>query len=107
MIIYKPHKTVTEEMLINNGFKNIDGFYSYKFPVYKDTKKTSLLWGVINLDLENKYCYVTVVNSANNIYAAFHNREYGKNEVVTKIDQSIAEQINKFVKAKILYKGEK
>ena len=101
MTIYKPTKECTKEILQDNNFKYIDGYYVYRFPVYK-YNKTPILWGQIIIDLESTTCYVSVVNNTNNVYAAYHNREYGKNEVLIKIDKTIETQISQLVKIKIL-----
>ena len=99
--IYKPHSNVTKDILKDNNFKYIDGYYSYRFPVYK-SNKTIVLWGLISLDIENKTCYINVIDNSNNTYAAYHNRVYGRNEVVNKIDLLIKEKMNQFVKMKIV-----
>ena len=101
MTIYKPTKEVTKTILTNNHFKYIDGYYSFRFPVYKSNKMT-VLWGLINLDLENYACYINVVDNFNHTYPAYHNRIYGKNEVVDKIDLLINAQMKQFVKMKIV-----
>jgi len=104
---YKPHSGVTKEILIENNFRHMDGYYSYRFPVLK-YKKDPTLWCSIYIDLEQKCCRFIVTNSEFNIYPAFFNREYGGiNKAVEKAEAKIKAQLDIFVKDKILYKKEK
>lgn len=102
---YKPHSKLTKEQLIKNDFKYIDGCYSYRFPVYKYEKETTL-WGIFIINLDAKSCDITVVNNSYNTYPAFHNRTYGSNnnEIIKAIDNKINIQINSFLKNKIITK---
>lgn len=101
---YKPHSDATKDMLKENNFKYVDGFYSYRFPVYKN-KKEPMLWCILYVDTENNLCNIHVADQNNTTYAAFFNREYGgKNQVVEQIDKKINAQLGTFVKNKILKK---
>lgn len=98
---YKPSKGLTKEILRENNFKYMDGYYTYRFSVY-NYKKEPLLWAVLYLDLDNMRCSINVVNDKNNTYPAYHNRDGCKNDVVDAIDKKIKTQINKLVKEEIL-----
>ena len=100
---YKLISEVTIEQLKENNFKYVDGYYSYKFPVYKNKKET-LLWGFLNINFEEKKCFINVVDSNNNTYPAYHNREYGENKIIELVDKKINEQINILIKNKIIKK---
>ena len=101
---YKPHSELTKDMLRDNNFKYVDGYYSYRFPVYK-YKKEPVIWCNICMDLENKRLNLNVMDVNNNTYAAFYNRAYGgANKVVESIDKKIKAQLGVFVKNKILKK---
>lgn len=104
---YKPHSEVTKENLIENNFRHMDGYYSYRFPVLK-YKKDATLWCNIYVDLDHKSCGLTVVDANNNIYPAYFNRKYGGiNKAVEKSERKIKAQLDIFVKDKILYKKNK
>ena len=103
---YKPHSEVTKEMLRENNFKYMDGYYSYRFPVLK-YKKDATLWCSIYVNLEHNCCGFTVTDSEFNTYPAFYRREYGRNIAVEKAEKKIEEQFNILVKNKILYKKKK
>ena len=101
---YKPHSNVTKEMLKDNNFKYIDGFYLYRFPVYKH-KKLPIMWCNLYVDVENNLCVINVYDQNNFTYPAFYNRTYGgKNKVVESIDRRINSQLGILVKNKILKK---
>jgi hypothetical protein len=100
---YKLMSSVTIEQLKENNFRYIEGYYSYRFPVYKN-KKDILLWCNLNVDFENKTCVINVTDSNNNTYSPYHNRDYGKNKVVESVDRKINQQMNIFIKNKILIK---
>lgn len=101
---YIPHFKLTPKQLEENNFKFYDSYYSYRFPVYrsKTNKKDVLLWGILYLDLDNPTTHVQVVDSNNNLYASYFNRNYGKNTVVLDIDKKVSAQMNEFVKTNIL-----
>jgi hypothetical protein len=61
---YKPSKGLTKEILRENNFKYMDGYYTYRFSVY-NYKKEPLLWAILYVDIENMCCYVNVVNHNN------------------------------------------
>ena len=104
---YKPNSEVTKNILKDNNFKYIDGYYSYRFPVYKYKKETTL-WCNIYINLDNNCCGYNVTDSNFNTYPAFFNREYsGINVVVQKAENKIKAQLDKLVKDKILYKKNK
>lgn len=104
---YKPHNEVTKEILRDSNFRYMDGYYSYRFPVLK-YKKDTTLWCNIYVNLEHKRCGFTVTDSDFNTYPAFFNREYGGiNKAVEKVEEKINAQLASFVKDKILYKKEK
>jgi hypothetical protein len=105
---YKPHNEVTKEILRDNNFRYMDGYYSYRFPVLK-YKKDTTLWCNIYINLEHKCCGFTVNDTNFNTYPAFFNREYGgtNHQVVEKVEAKIETQLASFVKDKILYKKEK
>ena len=103
---YKPHSEVTKEILRDNNFRYMDGYYSYRFPVLK-YKKDATLWCNIYVNLEHNCCGFTVTDSNFNTYPAFFNREYGKNKAVEKAEKKIEIQLNTFVNDKILYKKKK
>ena len=98
---YRPTKELTKEILKENNFKYVDGYYTYRFPVCK-YKKELLLWASIYINLEHMTCAINVVDERNNTYASYHNRTYGRNELVEAIDKKIKTQINKLVKEEIL-----
>lgn len=103
---YKPHSKVTKDMLKDNNFKYIDGYYSYRFLVYK-YKKEPILWCNLYVDIENNSCNFNVMDNGNDTYAPFFNRRYGvKNEVVESIDRKINAQLGMLVKNKIIKKKE-
>lgn len=104
---YKPHNEVTKEILRDNNFRYMDGYYSYRFPVLK-YKKDTTLWCNIYINLEHKSCGFTVNDTNFNTYPAFFNREYGGiNKAVEKVEEKINAQLGMLVKDKILYKKEK
>ena len=104
---YKPHFEVTKEILRDNNFRYMDGYYSYRFPVLKH-KKDVTLWCNIYINLEHNCCGFTVMNADFNTYPAFFCRKYGgENKAVIKAEKNIEAQLNTFVKDKILYKKEK
>ena len=39
---YKPHNEVTKEILRDNNFRYMDGYYSYRFPVLKHKKDVQI-----------------------------------------------------------------
>lgn len=101
---YKLTSEATKEKLKENNFVYIDGYYSYRFPVYK-YKKDILLWCLIYIDLEEKNFSVNVVKSYNNsTYPAFYNRKYGKNRMVESIDRKIKQQLDILIKDNIIKK---
>ena len=101
---YKPNSNVTKDVLKDNNFKYIDGFYSYRFPVYKHKKET-IMWCNLYVDIENNSCNINVYDQNNVTYPAFFNRIYsGKNKVVESIDRRINSQLGILVKNKILKK---
>ena len=101
---YKPHSELTKEILKDNNFKYIDGYYSYRFPVYK-YKRTPIIWCNLYMDLENKTLNLNVFDENNNTYASFFNRTYGgENKVVESVEKKIKTQLGVFVKNKILKK---
>ena len=101
---YKPHSEVTKELLRDNNFKYMDGYYSYRFPVLK-YKKDPTLWCNIYINVEHNCCGFSVTDSDFNTYAAFFNREYGGiNKAVEKAEIKIQTQLDNLVKNKILYK---
>jgi hypothetical protein len=104
---YKPNPKLTREQLFENNFRYIDGCYSYRFPVCKYKKETTL-WGVFIINLETKTCDITVVNNSFDTYPAYHNRTYGSNNnVIEAIDKKIKSQINLFIKHEIITKKNK
>ena len=104
---YKPHPELMPKVLIDNNFKNIDGYYSYRFSVYKN-KKEPIMWCVLYIDLEGKSCGIQVTDQNNNTYAPFFNRTYStNNKVVESIDKKINSQLGTFVKKEILKKKSK
>ena len=104
---YKPHFEVTKEILRDNNFRYMDGYYSYRFPILKH-KKDVTLWCNIYINLEHNCCGFTVMNADFSTYPAFFCREYGKeNKAVEKAEKIIVGQLSTFVKNKILYKKEK
>ena len=104
---YKPNSKLTKDILRANNFKYIDGYYSYRFPVYK-YKKTPVLWCNIYINLESNCCNYNVTDSNFKIYPAFFDREYGGvNKVVENIDRKIRTQLNIFIKDEILVRNKK
>lgn len=102
--LYKLSSDITKRILEENNFKYVDGYYAYRFPVYK-YKKEPILWCNIYVELEQKTCNVNVMDQNNNTYAPFFNRVYGgENKVVESIDRKINSQLGTFVKYKILKK---
>lgn len=107
MYQYKPHINLTKEQLFENNFKYIDGCYSYRFPVCKYKKETTL-WGVFIINLDTQTCDITVVNNSFVTYAAYHNRTYGANDsVIEVIDKKIKSQINTLLKNEVISKVER
>ena len=101
---YKLYSDITKNILEENNFKYVDGYHSYRFPVYKQ-KKDILLWCNLYVDFEEKSCRINVTDQNNNTYAPFFNRTYGgENKVVESIDRKINSQLGTFVKSKILKK---
>lgn len=101
---YKPVKNITKDILKENNFRNIDGYYSYRFPVYS-YKKEPLLWAIFYIDLENSTCSINVIDNNNNTYAAYYNTTYGQNnKVVEIIHKKIETQLNIFIKNKLIKK---
>ena len=102
--LYKLNSDITKSILEENNFKYVDGYYSYRFPVYK-YKKEILLWCNIYVEFEEKTCGINVIDQNNHTYAPFFNRAYGgENKVVDSIDRKINSQLGTFVKVKILKK---
>lgn len=102
---YKPKSNITKEILRTNNFKYIDGYYSYRFPVYK-YKKEPTLWCNIYINLESNCCSFNVTDTNFKTYPAFFNREYGGlNKVVETIERKIRTQLNNFIKSEILIKS--
>ena len=101
---YKSHSELTKEILEENNFKYVDGYYSYRFPVYK-YKKEPIIWCNLYMDLESKRINLNVMDANNNTYAAFFNRVYGgENKVIESIDKKIKTQLGTLVKNNILKK---
>lgn len=104
---YKPNPKLTKEQLLENNFRYIDGCYSYRFPVCKYKKETTL-WGIFIINIEAKSCDITVVNNSYNTYPAYHNRTYGSNNsVIESVDKKIKSQINLFLKNEVITKTNK
>lgn len=102
---YKPSSEVTKEILRENNFRYMDGYYSYRFPVHK-YKKEPTLWCFIYINLERNSCNFNVTDSNFNTYPAFFNQNDQKNKVVETVERKINEQLNTFIKDKILKKRE-
>ena len=101
---YKPHSEITKDMLKENNFKYIDGYYSYRFPVYK-YKREAILWCILYIDLEENLCNINVVDHNNDTYAPFFNRKYGgENKVIESIERKIKALLGILVKSKVLKK---
>jgi len=99
---YKPVKNITKDMLKENNFRNIDGYYSYRFPVYS-YKKDPLLWATFYIDLDNFNCSINVTDNNGNTYAAYYNTVYGQNnKVVDIINKRIETQLSVFIKNKLI-----
>ena len=104
---YKLNSNITSEQLRNNNFKYVDGYYMYRFPVYK-YKKETMLWGILYINLETKTCDITVVNNSYCTYAAYHNRLYGSNnKVIRTIDKKVKAQLALFLKKELLIEKNK
>ena len=100
---YKPNSKLTKEILKENNFRYIEGVYSYRFPVYKYKKETTL-WCTLYIDIENDSCNLNIFDQNNNTYAPFFNRTYGgENKVVESIDRKISvwERLNPIIKEKV------
>jgi hypothetical protein len=100
---YKPHSEVTKEILRDNNFRYMDGYYSYRFCLSKYKKKQPTLWCNIYINLEHNNCGFSVINNDGNIYPAFYNRAYGgRNKVIEEAEKKIQSQLDILVKQKIL-----
>lgn len=92
---YKVNKAVCNE-ISKYGFRNeIRHIWLYKdliqLIIMIDSEK--LKWEYQVLDICNK-----------SLYAAYYNREYGRNKLVEKIDKQVQNIMNEMVKNKILTK---
>lgn len=99
---YKPHNEVTKEILRDNNFRYMDGYYSYRFCLSRYKKKKTTLWCDIYINLEHNKCNFTVTTSDFCVYPAFFNRTYGENKIVEEAEIEIQNQLDILVKKKIL-----
>lgn len=90
---YGLSKDITNLKLRKNGFKN----NTYRCNVYKD-----MFYLIVVIDTENNDWAYQVVDKDNKIYFQFYDREFGVNEIVEKIDNTINEVISEMVKENIL-----
>lgn len=91
---YKLNKNITEKELSNSGFRN-DKYQCY---IYKELIKL-----VIHIDIEEKWWSYSVVDeSTKELYPAYYNKNFGKNEVVKTINYRIKRILNQMVEEHIL-----
>lgn len=95
---YRLSKNITNLKLRKNGFRN----NTYKCNVYKD-----MFYLIVVIDAENNDWAYQVVDKDNKIYFQFYDREFGINEIVEKIDNTINEVISEMVKENILVEVKK
>lgn len=90
---YRLSKNVTNLKLRKNGFRN----NTYKCNVYKD-----MFYLFVIVDIDNSDWSYQVVDKNNKIYFQYYDREFGSNEIIEKIDDTINEVISEMIKENIL-----
>lgn len=91
---YKLNKNITERELYSSGFRN----NTYQCYIYKELIKL-----VVHIDIEEKWWSYSVVDeSTKELYPAYYNTNFGKNEVVKTINYRIKRILNQMVEEHIL-----
>lgn len=86
---YRVNKRLTENKLTKLGFR----CGSFKRFVYKQSIEIE-----IKIDLASfSWRYEIACKNSSSSYSAYYNREYGRNEVVDKIDIAIESLLNELV----------
>ena len=91
---YKLNKNITEIELYSSGFRN----NTYQCYIYRELIKL-----VVHIDIEEKWWSYSVVDeSTKELYPAYYNTDFGKNEVVKTINYRIKRILNQMVEEHIL-----
>lgn len=96
---YKLNHSVTEKQLHNFGFRN----NTYKTNIYKD-----IIQLVVKVDMDcNWWNYMVICADTNELYPAYYDRKYGKNNIVSEIEPKISNVIKQMEAKHILYRKRK
>ena len=83
------------------GFKNITNpdneckYFKYKFPVHK-YKNRMVLECELTIDYKSGEVFINIYDNNKNVYAPYHNREYGNYiEFIEKINKEILKEFKK------------
>lgn len=91
---YKLNKNITEKELYDNGFRNS----KYQCFIYKELIKL-----IIHIDIEEKWwSYSVIDDSTKELYPAYYNTDFGRNEVVKTINYRVKTILNQMVEENIL-----
>lgn len=95
---YQIHKSAHDKL---NKFGLHDNVYKYRQWIYRNLVQLE-----VYIDFENhEWCY-QVLDNHGELYSAYYDNEYGRNEVADKVSKNVDKIIDKMVKNKILIKGE-
>lgn len=99
---YNLNPEITRHILKRNGFyyDYSNKFYTAHFDIYKN-----IFCLVINIDIDEKWIGYQVINSDHgNIYSSYYYREFGKDDVLRKMDREIKNVLNALENKHILQK---
>lgn len=92
---YKYKVNLTNEKKKELGFKYDYelGDYVLKFTVYK-YGKIPLIFCKLGIDEETNMIWHCIYDASNNLYTPYYNREYGRNNIVPKIEKEVKKKLN-------------
>lgn len=92
------NKTVTKDKLKQNGFRG----NTYRCFVFKDEIELRLY-----VDLSDFSWYYQIVTSDSKLYPGYYERDFGRSDVVKKIDRKLENILKEMIKQNIFVKKKK
>ena len=93
------NKTITKDILKQNGFRGT----TYRCFVFKDEIELCLY-----IDLNDSSWYYQIINiSDGKLYPGYYERDFGRSDVVKKIDKNLENILKEMIKQNIFVKKKK